>query len=166
MPHPYQPRISRAFCLCFGRRIGAFAIAAAAAMILAPSAPTNAEIEPKYYRQWQDRAPEALVIRVTAVRPIVTTQRRPDAENMLIHTRVEAEAVVEKIERTATGLKPGDTIRLQYVSTRSEPPIVGPRPIPVVKRGETYPAFLLPVSQGLYSPAARGASFEPLIEAR
>jgi len=136
---------------------------AAVAVLAAIVAPANAEIEPKYYREWQDKAPEVLTIRVGAVRPVVTTNRHRNGDALLIQTRVEAEATVETVERSASGLKPGDAIRLQYVTTRSEPPMAGPRPIPVLKRGETVPAFLLAVSKGLYAPAAKGASFEPLI---
>lgn len=156
--------MTRAFFLCFGRRFGAIAIAAGLAMVFAPSSPSLAEIEPKYYRQWQDKAPEVLSIRVGAVRPTITTQRHRSGDGLLISTRVEAEATVQKVERSASGLKQGDAIRIQYVTTRAEPPMAGPRPLPVLKRGETYPAFLLGVSKGLYAPAAQGASFEPLIQ--
>jgi hypothetical protein len=156
--------MTRAFLLCFGRRLGAFALAAALAMIFAPAMPSQAEIEPKYYRAWQDKAPEALTIRIGAVKPTVTSERHASGNGMLIHTRVDADAIVEKVERSASGLKPGDAVRIQYVTTRAEPPMVGPRPLPVLKRGETAPAFLLAVSQGLYAPAAKGASFEPLIQ--
>ena len=150
--------------LCAGRSVGAFVVAAGLAMVFAPSSPSQAEIEPKYYRQWQDKAPEVLTIRVGAVKPAVTSERHRSGDGMLIHTRVEAEATVEKVERSASGLKPGDTIRIQYLSTRAEPPMAGPRPLPVLKRGEAYPAFLLGVSKGVYAPTAKGASFEPLIE--
>jgi len=150
--------------LCAGRSVGVFVLAAALAMIFAPASTSLAEIEPKYYREWQAKAPEVLTIRVDAVHPVVTSERHRSGDGMLIHTRVEAEAAVEKVERSVSGLKPGDTIRIRYVSTRAEPPMPGPRPIPVLKRGESYPAFLLGVSKGLYAPAAKGASFEPLIE--
>jgi hypothetical protein len=158
--------MTRAFLRCFGRRLGAFALAAGLAMVFAPATPTQAEIEPKYYREWQDKAPEVLTIRVGAVKPVVTTNRHGGGDALLIQTRVEAEATVETVERSASGLKPGDAIRIQYVTTRSEPPMAGPRPLPVLKRGETVPAFLLAVSRGLYAPAAKGASFEPLIQLR
>jgi hypothetical protein len=101
---------------------------------------------------------------VTAVKPAVSTQRHRSGDGLLIQTRVEAEATVEKVERSASGLKPGDAIRIHYTTTRAEPPMSGPRPLPVLKRGETVPAFLLGVSKGLYAPAAKGASFEPLIK--
>ena len=152
--------------LCAGRSVGAFAVAAALAMVFAPSSPSQAEIEPKYYRGWQDKAPEVLTIRVNVVRPVVTSERHRSGDGMLIHTRVEAEATVEKVERSASSLKPGDAIRIQYLTTRAEPPMVGPRPIPLVKAGETYPAFMVGVSKGVYGAAARGASFEKLIEAK
>lgn len=144
------------------RGIGRFAVAVA--LVLAASPAARAEIEPKYYRDWQMKAPEALTIVPVSVRPVVTTGRPRSGEGLLIHTSVEAEAIVESVTRSASGLKPGDSIRIEYKSTRAEPPAAGPRPIPVLKRGQSYPAFLLGVSKGLYAPAARGASFEPLID--
>jgi hypothetical protein len=156
--------MTRAFLLCFGRRLGAFAFAAGLAMVFAPATPTQAEIEPKYYRAWQNKAPEVLTIRVGEVKPVVTTEPHRSGDGLIIRTRVDAEATVEKVERSASGLKPGDVIRIRYTTMRADPPIVGPRPLPVLRRGETYPAFLLGVSQGLYAPAAKGASFEPLIK--
>lgn len=150
--------------LCAGRSVGAFVLAAALGMIFAPSSPTLAEIEPKYYREWQAKAPEVLQIRVDEVHPVVTSERLLTGDDMLIRTRVDAEATVEAVKRSASGLRPGDKIHIRYVSTRAEPPMPGPRPIPVLKPGKSYPAFLLGVSKGLYAPAAKGASFEPLIE--
>jgi hypothetical protein len=158
--------MKRVFFRCFGRRFGAFALAAGLALTLAPATPSRAEIDPKYYREWQMKAPEALVIRVGAVKPMVSSERHRSGDGMLIRTRVEAEATVERIERSASSLKPGDAIRIQYTTTRAEPPMVGPRPLPVLKRGDIVPAFLIGVSKGLYAPAAKGASFEPLIELR
>jgi hypothetical protein len=138
----------------------------AAVCVAAAAAVARAEIDPKYYREWQEKAPEALTIVPVSVRPVVTSERQRSGEGMLIHTRVEVEAIVESVIRSASELKPGDAIRIQYTTTRADPPLVGPRPIPVLKRGEPYPAFLLGVSKGLYAPAAKGASFEPLIELR
>ncbi len=145
---------------CVRRSFGALAVAVT--LIVVSSA--RAEIDPKYYREWQEKAPEALTIRVDEVHPVVTSARDRSGDGMLIHTHVDAAATVERVERSASGLKPGDKIRIQYVTTRADPPMAGPRPIPLLKRGETYPAFLLGVSKGLYAPAAKGASFDPLIE--
>jgi hypothetical protein len=156
--------MKHAFSFCFGRRIGALVVLGA--MTLAPIAPSHAEIEPKYYRQMQDRASEQLVIRVLSVRTAVSREKHQSGSFTLVNTRVEAEARVEKVERTGSGLKPGDTIRIQYVSMRPEPAMPGPRPIPVIKAGETHPAFLLGVSKGLYGAGARGATFEKLIDAK
>jgi hypothetical protein len=152
------------FHIAFDRRI--VVIAAALVAITMTAAPLLAEIHPKYYREWQDKAPEVVTIRIGAVKPAVTTNRHRDGDTLLIQTRVEAEATVEAVERSASGLKPGDAIRIEYTTTRAEPPMEGPRPLPVLKRGETVPAFLLAVSKGLYAPAAKGASFEPLIKLR
>lgn len=156
--------MTRSFFTRFRRRLGAFTLAAGLAMVFAPASPTLAEIEPKYYREWQDKAPEVLTLRIGAVKPAVTSERHRSGDGLLIRTKVEAEATVETVERSASGLKPGDAIRIHYTTMRAEPPMTGPRPLPVLKRGETVPAFLLAVSKGLYAPAAKGASFEPLIK--
>jgi len=153
----------RALQSSFGRRAALLGVAAA---LIAHAPVARAEIEPKYYRQWQERATEALVVRVTNVRSSTSKQKHQSGEFTLVHTRVEAEAQVERVERTGTGLKQGDIIRIQYVSTTADQPVTGPRPIPILKRGESYPAFLLGVSKGVYAPAAKGASFEPLIKAQ
>ena len=153
--------MQRAHFLRLGRQFGALALTAT--VIFAAAIPARAEIDPKYYREWQERATEALVVRVTAVKTSVASEKHSSGSFALVHTRVDASATVEKVERTGTGLKPGDAIRIQYVSTRPSEPMPGPRPVPVLKRGEAYPAFLLAVSKGLYAPAAKGASFEPLI---
>lgn len=150
--------------LCAGRSVAAVAVAAALAMVFASASPTLAEIEPKYYRAWQLKATEILTIVPVSVRPLVRSENRRGGEGILIHTQVEAEAIVQSVTRSASGLKPGDTIRIEYTTTRADPPMAGPRPIPVLKRGQPYPAFLFGVTQGMYAPAAKGASFEPLIE--
>jgi hypothetical protein len=100
-----------------------------------------------------------VVVHVRAVIPDVTSQPHHSGQGLVVTTRVAAEAAVEKVLRTASALKPGDTIRIAYVTRRAEPMEDGPRPIPVLQRGETYTAFLLGVSKGVYAPAARGASF-------
>src|SRR5918994_1304126 len=119
--------MTRNFPIVFDRRF--VAIAAALAAIVIAAAPLKAEIEPKYYREWQDKAPEVVTIRVTAVKPAVSTQRHRSGDGLLIHTRVEAEATVETVERSASGLKPGDAIRIHYTTTRAEPEMAGPRPV-------------------------------------
>jgi hypothetical protein len=152
--------------LSFARRSDATALVVALALVLAATSPSLAEIEPKYYQAWQRKASEVLTIVPVSVRPVVRSERHRSGDGMLIHTRVEADAIVESVTRSASGLKPGDSIRIEYTSTRAEPPMPGPRPITVLKRGQSYPAFLLGVRKGLYAPAAKGASFEPLIELR
>lgn len=141
-------------------------LALAAGLALVFAAAAQAEIEPKYYRQMQDRAPEQATVRVTAVKISVSREKHSSGSFTLVNTKVEAQAQVTAVAKTSTGLKAGDAIRIEYVSQRPEPAMAGPRPIPLLKAGETYPAFMLGVSRGLYGPAARGASFEPLIEAK
>lgn len=140
-----------------------FALAAAVGFAALPA---RAEIEPKYYRIMQDRAPEHATVRVTAVKTSVSRDKATTGNFTIVNTKVEAQAQVTAVAKTATGLKVGDAIRIEYVSQRAEPAMAGPRPIPVVKAGETYPAFMVGVSRGVYGAAARGASFQPLIDAK
>ncbi len=141
-------------------------LALAAVVGAAASVPARAEIEPKYYRIMQERSPEHATVRVISVRTSVERQKHSSGSFTIVSTKVEAQAQVTAVAKTSTGLKAGDPIRIEYVSQRAEPPMAGPRPIPVVKAGETYPAFMVGVSKGLYGAAARGASFEPLVEAK
>ncbi|MGH7006110.1 MAG: hypothetical protein ACREIP_19375, partial [Alphaproteobacteria bacterium] len=130
-----------------------FALIAGAAVAIGASAPAKAEIEPKYYRQMQDRAPEVATVRVLSVKSGTTRDKHHSGSFTLVNTRVVAEARVESVQKTSTGLKAGDTIRIEYVTTRPEPPMPGPRPIPVLKDGQTYPVFLVGVSKGVYGAA-------------
>ena len=133
---------------------------------MALSAPARAEIEPKYYRIMQDRSPEHATVRITAVKTTVSREKATTGNFTIVNTKVEAQAQVTAVAKTSTGLKAGDSIRIEYMSQRAEPAITGPRPIPIVKTGETYPAFMVGVSRGVYGAAARGASFEPLSDAK
>lgn len=141
-----------------------FAFGVAAALTFPAS--VRAEIEPKYYRIMQERAPEHATVRITSVKTSVSRQKATTGNFTIVSTKVEAQAQVTAVAKTSTGLKAGDSIRIEYMSQRAEPAMVGPRPIPIVKSGETYPAFMVGVSKGLYGAAARGASFEPLIDAK
>ena len=143
-----------------------FIFAWAAGIAVAAAGPARAEIEPKYYRMMQERSPEHATVRVTSVRTSVSREKSTSGNFTIVNTKVEAQAQVTAVAKTSTGLKAGDAIRIEYVSQRAEPAMTGPRPIPIVKAGETYPAYMVGVSKGVYGAAARGASFEPLVEAK
>jgi len=115
-----------------------------------------AAIEPKYYRREQDAAPEYLTIKVLRV--------NKDFNFLARSRQIEVTAEVTGVYRSASGLQPGDKIRIRYTHFRPGQGWVGPRPIPILEKKRTYPAFLTKDTQhNGYLPAARGASFEPLI---
>lgn len=128
----------------------------AAVVMLALTAIAAAEIAPKYYRQSQDAAPEALVVEVLAVDRSICWFWMCDGRDITATLRVKA------VERTATGLKPGATIEVRYWHDERDG-IAGPRPIRILRPGERTEAFLAQRDDGHYGPAARGASFESLI---
>lgn len=138
----------------------------AAGFAVCASTPARAEIEPKYYRIMQERSPEHATVRVLSVKISVSREKHRSGNFTIVSTKVEAQAQVAAVAKTSTGLKAGDSIRIEYVSQRAEPPMAGPRPIPLIKAGETYPAFMVGVSKSVYGAAARGASFEKLIDAK
>jgi hypothetical protein len=110
-----------------------------------------AELPPDAYRKMQDNAPEYLEIQIFKV----------NKKNDLI----TVDARIDKVFRTECSLKPGVAITIKYEHIRSKLFIPGPRPIPILKKGKTYPAFLKKEKgKDFFSPAARGASFDPLVE--
>lgn len=111
-----------------------------------------AELPPSAYKERQDRAPEELTIKVRTVKTRETKEQRAT----VIDVTVEAE--VEKVERSATSLAPGMTIKIFYSRREHSQPIAGPSEIPLLKEGQVYPAYLS--REGvIYAPAAGGYSF-------
>lgn len=142
-----------------------FGQTALAALLLAAVPMTaRAELPPSVYRDFQQRAEEALTIRVAAVS---TTRRggiHPDGSTRTIVTKVEAKAIVEAVRRSASRLKAGTEIDIVYERVDLPPGMTGARPIPILKQGDVVPAFLNRASAGGYTVAAQGASFEPEIK--
>ena len=76
---------------------------------------------------------------------------------------IMAEARVETVTRSASGLKPGDTIRISYVHLDHKQPLAGPSEPDVLQKGRGYPAFLSKAEKGkVYAPAAKGYSFKAM----
>ena len=123
--------------------------------ILATSNAVRAELPPWVYKERQEKAPEALVIKVQSV------SRRETAEANWKQIDFTVEAEVQKVERTATKLSPGATITIQYSQRRYTPPMVGPSEVPALKEGQVCPAYLSADGK-VYSPAAGGFSFESM----
>lgn len=113
----------------------------------------RAELPPWAYKERQEKAPEALFIKVRSVSKRETSNK----DRTSIEFTVKAE--VEKVERSATKLSPGVVIEIHYTQTRYAQPIAGPSEVPALKEGQVYPAYLAGEGKN-YSPAAGGYSFE------
>jgi hypothetical protein len=114
---------------------------------------SRAELPPWVYKERQEKAPEALVIKVQSVIQWETTEEK----SKQIEFTVTAE--VQKVERSATKLVAGTTIEIRYSQRRYSPPIVGPSEVPALKEGQVCPAYLSGDGKR-YLPAAGGYSFE------
>jgi hypothetical protein len=127
----------------------------AAALLVCLSASAFAELPPYVYRDMQAKSPERLTVKVKSVK----TEERDEPERRLVAVTVEAE--VTAVERTASQLKPGQAIRIRYTHTDYKQPMSGPSQVPILREGETYPAFLVKSKEGdTYAPAAGGYSFQ------
>jgi hypothetical protein len=125
----------------------------AAAVLLLTSQEARTELPAFVYKEQQDVAPEALVIQVKSVKT------RESQEATGTHTAVTAEARVRKVERTATNLKEGDTIQIEYTHLGLKDP-AGPTEAPILKEGQDCPAFLRQLyGATTYMPAAGGFTF-------
>jgi hypothetical protein len=113
----------------------------------------RAELPPSAYKERQQAAPEALVIKVRSV----SKRERNGLKWKQSDFTVEAE--VEKVHRSATKLTPGAVIQIRYSQRRYSQPITGPSEVPALKEGQVCPAYLAGDGK-VYSPAAGGYSFE------
>ena len=139
----------------FASRLRGGSVLCAAALLVCLSASALAELPPYVYKDMQAKSPERLTIKVKSVK----TQERDESERKLIAVTAEAEVV--EVGRTASELKPGQTIRIHYTHAQYKQPIAGPSEVPILREGETYPAFLSKnKDDDTYSPAAGGYSFE------
>ncbi|HEU4597139.1 MAG TPA: hypothetical protein VFS10_18555 [Pyrinomonadaceae bacterium] len=138
--------------LCFSRARRAASLLVL--LLVTCGAASRAELPPNVYKDLQAKSPEALVIKVLSVETKETDEPR------LVRVSVTVKARVERVNRTNSGLKPGAAIRIRYEHRRHRAPMAGPSEVPVLKRGEVYPAYLRKAEAGDYSPAARGYSFQ------
>lgn len=128
----------------------------AALLSLALCQGSRAELPPAAYASMQAGAPE--VVRVQVVK-VTTTDR--SSEEMDIRS-VTVVARVLYVRRTVAGIKKGETITIRYDSeTPKTPGWAGPAPIPVVRAGTVYRAYLQGELTKL-APAAKGRSFETI----
>ena len=133
--------------------------ALALAFLLSAAQAALAELPPEVYLKRQKAAPEALRIKVVSVKKKVL-----DGEKVKT-TVATIEAHVLSVERSATKLKPGSVIRIEYVSRESKVPMPGPSQVPLLVEGREYPAYLSKNGvKPYYIPAAGGWSFERVKE--
>jgi hypothetical protein len=123
------------------------------AAVLATSDGIRAELPPSAYKERQEKAPEALVIKVRSVTQRATTEEKWKQIEFIV------KADVQKVERSATKLAPGVTIEIRYAQRHYSQPMVGPSEVPALKEGQVCPAYLSG-DRKTYSPAAGGYSFE------
>ncbi len=123
-------------------------------VVIATASSTHGELPPAVYKDLQKKSPEALMIKVESVK--ISTANEPTVKVMVI----SAEARVETVIRSASGLKPGDKLRINYVHLEHKEPLAGPSEPDVLQEGQVYPAFLSKVERnGSYALAAEGYSF-------
>ena len=113
----------------------------------------RAELPPTVYIDQQNSAPEAVQIEVVEVRGVIDRGAEARSE-------VTATAKVVCIGRSASGLKPGETITIAYSTVVTHGlGWAGPRPVPILEKRH-YPAFLAKAGEH-FAPAAGGYSFSP-----
>jgi hypothetical protein len=118
-----------------------------------------AEIAPEEYEKMKGGAPEHLELSIDSVRHTWGLFSRT--------TYVTAKAKVTEVHRSLTRLSVGDSITITYEIYKPRKGWVGPRAIPLLKKGEETPAFLeFDLESKTYIPSARGASFESLLPVR
>ena len=125
----------------------------AVAIVFIALTEVRSELPPWVYKERQDKAPEALVIKVRSVKT------RETKEPKVTRSEFTIEVAVEKVERSATKLAPGAIIKIVYARNEHAQPIAGPSEIPILKEGQTYPAYLSREGE-IYAPAAGGYSFD------
>jgi hypothetical protein len=117
--------------------------------------PAQAELAPAVYEQMQQQAPEYLRVEVLRVRTSRTVYRD------FVDVAVTVDARVGAVERSATGLRPGQRIRIQYERREHKYPLAGPSAVPLLEAGKFYPAFLEREGNArFFRPAAGGYSFQ------
>ncbi len=117
-------------------------------LIIAGTPAAFGEMPPYVYKNLQDNAPEHLWIKVLSVK---TKEGKEGAQ-------VFAEAIATKVMRSASSVKVGDVIHIEYFHSTSRVP--GPSPVPLLVQNQSYEAFLSRNSRDKsYSPEAGGKSF-------
>lgn len=118
----------------------------------------RAELPPQVYDQLKDESAESVAIETLSVSEEVSS----DTEGVKILT-ISVKAKILSVERSKSGLKPGDHIQVRYQVMQNAEMKVGPSEPIIVEIGKPYLAYLEKVdSTGTYRITARGRSFCPL----
>ena len=129
-------------------------------------------LPPSAYRQWKESAPEVASIEVVdaATESSVSETQGTTVSLRRTEIRVDVQARVIAVERTATELKPEAMIRLKYVHKPlrqqmlqdgkwADTQMVGASPIPILEKGDKVTAWLRRVDGADFEPAAEAESF-------
>ncbi len=132
-------------------------------------------LPPSAYRQWKESAPEVAAIEVISAETQSTVSETEGTKVKLRRTEisVDAQARVQKVERTATDLQPDAMIRIRYVHRPlvqqtmqegkwTEVRMVGASPVPILEKGDKVTAWLRRLSGDEFEPAAEAESFAVL----
>lgn len=126
-------------------------LAVAALIILSPV--LQAELGPAAYEAMQTKAPEFLEIEVLRVN--VEPAQDPTSQT------IKAMVLVNKVDRSATSVNPGDIINIVYTLTERPKGWVGPGAIPLLTEKEKTIAYLKKDdASGDFSPVAGIMSFQ------
>jgi hypothetical protein len=126
-----------------------------AVILLTLSTISIAELPPSVYQEWQAKAPDFLMIKVRSIKTAETDEPR------LVRVAVSLEAQIEQVRRSQSSLKAGDVITIKYEHRKYKEPMVGPSEVPILKEGQSYPAYLKKGPEG-FEPAAGGYSFREM----
>jgi hypothetical protein len=129
-------------------------ITAALCLLMVTWVTSLAELPPQVYKDLQARSPEALTIRVKSVTVVKTEEVDGTRED------ITAEACVEAIKRSASGLRVGDTVHIIYARHTYKRPMPGPGQPEIVLEDHTYSAYLAKSEKdATYALGAGGHSF-------
>jgi hypothetical protein len=122
----------------------------------------RADLSPDVYSDLQRKAPEVLYIQVSSV-DIHRSFAKPSScsfFDFVVIREVKVAARVLRLARSATGVRAGDLIKIEYSSVSRCSGMNGPRSIQMLRNGDRVYAFLARRGRTpFFEPAARGATF-------
>jgi hypothetical protein len=123
-------------------------------LAISSAALVRAELPPSAYEKMQSDAPEVLRIQVLRVTEQAASNTSTKDVSML--------AQVLKVGRSASKLKPGDMITVNYKVVAHPPGWVGPGEVPILEENKETVAYLKIAdgSEQAYAPAAGAMTFD------